>query len=265
MTYQPGTWRPVKELLHRFAPYQSESAAAKLILRELSDIIAGKGSESHLMSLLVTSCHLKSREVTRSHAKSPKNRIPNTPPTPARARTPEEKYINTPSSLSEEQPADVAELTIRLSAILNSVPGVEARPHDPNSQRAVYVRLRGTDGADAATPEEMEELVTHCCKTWPGTKWAKGLRLTTLLGIKFWDYRSTMGVKTEGRQEGPQAPTVSDIMRREARKRAEEQRLADESAARHRAEMAAAEPEPGTAELMNRYAKFIPDSAKEGR
>lgn len=73
MSYQPGEWRPVAELLHRVAPHMSAAGAAKLILAQVA-------KDKEIEAAVVTRCYDSLRPVTTSNESCY--------PDPARGREP---------------------------------------------------------------------------------------------------------------------------------------------------------------------------------
>ncbi len=250
MTFPPGKWRPVKTLLERYSKHLSHSAAAKLIIQELADII-DENPDFWPREALQALSELKgkkqgpirtfsSRRVPPARDPDPDQRVSiNTPsPPPERARTHEAPA----SSFQAGNDCDVAAFVAELHDTLNREAGTSYPAYDPGAERVLLQRLGRVPGCAGApaTPEQVRAVVAHYAREWGGTQWARGLHLRGLLGERFWERAGAMSApvaKERPKGKAANAEYLAKLrgeLRQQDRRHERESERADESQARAR-------------------------------
>lgn len=155
MSYQPGEWRPVAELLHRVAPHMSAAGAAKLILAQVA-------KDKEIEAAVVTRCYDSLRPVTT------RNESCNPDPAPAREPSTPEK------SIVSELPRGLAR---RIADHLNSK--AETRVRSTGKAFRGYIRARLSEGY---TEEDFIRVIDFKAEEWMGTHMEEYVRPSTLFG-----------------------------------------------------------------------------------
>jgi hypothetical protein len=74
---------------------------------------------------------------------------------------------------------------------------------------ALRSRLLGQDGFPA-TVDQVRATVAHVCRSWPGTKYERGIKLTTILGDKFWTYHDSAQAETAAADQAAAAEAARE-------------------------------------------------------